>query len=344
MKQSKPSGVSPETGDRPNRYLDALRLIRNITVAANASATVEQAVLAALDQLLQFTQWYGGAVFMPAECGSFRLLHLRSLAGRPEENAAAMRKEFADKRWRPGADSLVGRVAQSAEPEWATESQMLREPQRYLYGSISLRHGIKTGLGFPVVADGSVAAILVFGDTTLISSDTLLCELMKEIGVQLGHVVRRDQARRALQAKQIALAEVLQIIQSDQDVVGRRVVANVEKLVLPHLRLLKESLRGEQIKSIREIESALREIVSPFADNLSRRIDALTPAEIRICRHIRNGLSVKEIARLEELSCDTVSTHRRSIRRKMGLVEKKTNLAAHLSAIADNSTAALLKV
>ena len=47
---------------------------------------------------------------------------------------------------------------------------------------------------------------------------------------------------------------------------------------------------------------------------------------------IRNGLSTKEIAQLRCISPATVRRHRENIRRKIGLKNRKANLATYLQA------------
>ena len=64
---------------------------------------------------------------------------------------------------------------------------------------------------------------------------------------------------------------------------------------------------------------------------------ALTPAQVRLCSLIRRGLANKEIARLEHLSTETVRTHRRNIRRKLGLINKKVNLSTYLATTFNDS-------
>ena len=74
-------------------------------------------------------------------------------------------------------------------------------------------------------------------------------------------------------------------------------------------------LTARQREITRRIASDLGRITSPFVDELSRRAASLSPVEVRICNLIRQGLAVKEVSRIEQVSPSTVSTHRRSIRR-----------------------------
>lgn len=52
----------------------------------------------------------------------------------------------------------------------------------------------------------------------------------------------------------------------------------------------------------------------------------LTPREIEVCRLVRDGSSTKEIASNLHLTFETVQTHRKNIRRKLGLNGSKASL------------------
>lgn len=80
-----------------------------------------------------------------------------------------------------------------------------------------------------------------------------------------------------------------------------------------------------QRKYIDLIENSLNELTSAFIDTLTRQYGSLTPAELRICHSIRQGLSTKEIAGLEHSSAATVSKHREHIRKKLGITNQRTN-------------------
>jgi len=56
----------------------------------------------------------------------------------------------------------------------------------------------------------------------------------------------------------------------------------------------------------------------------------LTPAEIQISNLIKQGKTTKEIADLLNLSDRTIETHRKNIRRKIGIRNKSENLRTHL--------------
>lgn len=146
-----------------------------------------------------------------------------------------------------------------------------------------------------------------------------------------------DNANRALTAKNTALHEVLASIEAERKQVGKQVQTNVERVVLPQLRSLKNGLNRQQQRVIEQVEQELGEIVSPFIDKVSRNVASLTTTELRVCNFIKRGLAVKEIAEMEHLSPETIAAHRRSIRRKLGIANQKVNLTTYLQTVFDHT-------
>lgn len=78
--------------------------------------------------------------------------------------------------------------------------------------------------------------------------------------------------------------------------------------------------------------ATLAERYRQFLGNLTLLAPTLTPAEERVCVHIVEGRSTKDISDLLSLSLRTVENHRMSIRRKLGLRDKE-NLITVLASI-----------
>jgi PAS domain S-box-containing protein len=139
-----------------------------------------------------------------------------------------------------------------------------------------------------------------------------------------------ENANRSLEAKNIAMREVLANIEAERHKIGQRINKNVGEIILPLLHSLRQGATRQQQRGIDQIDKCLQEIISPFIDNVDRAMTGLTPTELRVCSFIRRGLAVKQIADLEHLSPETISAHRRNIRRKLQIANRKINLTSYL--------------
>jgi PAS domain S-box-containing protein len=147
-------------------------------------------------------------------------------------------------------------------------------------------------------------------------------------------------ANRSLETKNIAMHEILANIEAERDKIGQRINKNVEEIILPLLQSVKQGATRQQQRTIDQIEKCLREIISPFIFEMAHSVRNLTPTELRLCSFIKRGLAVKEIAEIEHLSPETISAHRRNIRRKLQIAHRKINLTSYLRNVLSDSPAA----
>ena len=79
------------------------------------------------------------------------------------------------------------------------------------------------------------------------------------------------------------------------------------------------------------VEKALRALTSPMSTSAEPpTLAVLTQRELEVCRMIAKGFSSKQIADKLSISPQSVQTHRNHIRRKLGLLNKRMNLATFL--------------
>jgi PAS domain S-box-containing protein len=134
-----------------------------------------------------------------------------------------------------------------------------------------------------------------------------------------------------LEEMNIAMKVLLKKRAEDKKDIEDNVLTNVKELIAPFFKKIKETKLDNQQKTFLSIiESNLNEIISPFTRKMSLKYLNLTPTEIRIVNLIRHGNSSKEIAELLNVSPRTVETHRKNIRRKIGLEGNRANLRSHL--------------
>jgi len=160
---------------------------------------------------------------------------------------------------------------------------------------------------------------------------SVLMHMKAEADLRAAHkAIQRE--HQALQDANIALRAVLSRLEDEKQEIRASILANIQKIIMPIVFELELEVTGRQRSYVTLLRQSLQEITSPFLTQLSREHMQLTPVEIAIGTMIRNGLSTKEIAQLRCISAATVRRHRENIRRKLGLRNRKANLATYLQA------------
>ena len=144
--------------------------------------------------------------------------------------------------------------------------------------------------------------------------------------------------RKSLEELNTAMRVLLKKRVADKAKTKESVLANVKKLIEPYFEKIKKTnLNTQQAALLSIVESNLLEIISPFTKEVSIKYFNLTSTEIQVAKQIKRGYTTRKIAAFMNISPRTVETHRKNIRRKIGLEGKKTNLRSHLLSIANGS-------
>ncbi len=164
---------------------------------------------------------------------------------------------------------------------------------------------------------------------TNMTTQALQRETLERIVGEKTEALRREKAQ--LEEMNITLRNVLKSVGREHEEHASNLAAKVNTLVLPAL---------ERIES--ENDPAIRKgYVTVVKDQLTRLLPRdsggmplllkLTQMEMKVCQFIQSGHSNKDIADLLNLSVETIQTHRKSIRRKLGLHGRNISLYAHLN-------------
>jgi DNA-binding CsgD family transcriptional regulator len=140
-----------------------------------------------------------------------------------------------------------------------------------------------------------------------------------------------DLKNKSLEEMNTALRVLLKRRDEDKTEIEEKVLLNVRDLVIPYIEKLKNGgLDAREKFLVNILESNLKDVLSPFLRRLSSKHLKLTPTEIKISNLVRQGKTTKEIADFLNLSGKTIDSHRRNIRRKLGIRNKKETLRTHL--------------
>jgi PAS domain S-box-containing protein len=138
---------------------------------------------------------------------------------------------------------------------------------------------------------------------------------------------------RELEESNTALKVLLKQRENDKREIEEKILSNIKHLILPYITKLKLNRKmSDELVYLNILESNMKEIISPFSICFSSNYLNLTPREILIADLIKDGKQDKEITEILNISLDTVKSHRKNLRKKLGIVGKKTNLRSHLLA------------
>ena len=164
-------------------------------------------------------------------------------------------------------------------------------------------------------------------------------QLMKEIAQRRGiedALIRREtdleEKTDNLEELNVALKILLQQRDKDKREFEEWVTANVENVIMPYIGKLKKiGLGAEQSACVKILEANIRNITSSFSHRLSPKYMNLTFKELQIADLVKEGNSSKDVAAILNVSERTVDFHRKNIRKKLAIADRKTNLRTYLS-------------
>jgi PAS domain S-box-containing protein len=180
---------------------------------------------------------------------------------------------------------------------------------------------------------GHPAAIVIFRDITeRVKAEKALQEAHHELELRVKERTKDLEIKtKSLEEMNTAMKVLLKKREEDKTEIEDNVLTNVKELVMPFVEKFRETQLDDQQKTfLNIIESNLNEVISPFSRRLSLDYLNLTPTEIQIANMTKHGSTSKKIAKVMNISPRTVDTHKKNIRRKIGLEGKRANLRSYL--------------
>jgi len=134
----------------------------------------------------------------------------------------------------------------------------------------------------------------------------------------------------ALAERNIALKQILEHIEEERQVFKQKICKDIESVLVPLIKNLKNSASPKYNRELHEIEYGLSVVLTKDIDEFNRRYAELSSRESEICEMIKSGMSSKEISNTLNLSLLTIHKHREQIRKKLEITNKNIDLAAFL--------------
>jgi DNA-binding CsgD family transcriptional regulator len=164
----------------------------------------------------------------------------------------------------------------------------------------------------------------------VVSHEDITALKLTEEALRRSRKALNDQAQ-SLEESNIALKVLLNQRDLDRQELERKVLSNVKGLVLPYVEKLKGArLKPRERTLVEIVDTHLQDIISPLLQNIANADILLTPQEMHIAALIKDGQSSKEIAEVLNISEATVNFHRKNLRIKFGLQNRRANLRSYL--------------
>lgn len=164
----------------------------------------------------------------------------------------------------------------------------------------------------------------------VVSHEDITALKLTEEALRRSRKTLNDQAQ-SLEESNIALKVLLNQRDLDRQELERKVLSNVKGLVLPYVEKLKGArLKPRERTLVEIVDTHLQDIISPLLQNIANADILLTPQEMHIAALIKDGQSSKEIAEVLNISEATVNFHRKNLRIKFGLQNRRVNLRSYL--------------
>jgi len=148
-----------------------------------------------------------------------------------------------------------------------------------------------------------------------------------EESLRISEVKLREQ-KLSLEQKNIALREIVAQIETEKSNIRNDIMANLNTSVFPIIEKIKTQKNIH--KYIDLLLHHLKQLESSFSSKIIKKSVNLTSREIEICNMIKGNLTSSEISDLLNVSRQTIDKHRRNIRKKLKLRDKKPHLASFL--------------
>ena len=228
---------------------------------------------------------------------------------------------------------LDDKVRQEYELVFKTGKPLITEEEH----TVKNRRIVTETRKFPIYIDKKVKKIVtaVHDITRRKHIEAALHKSHDELDIRVNERTKELEIKtKNLEEVNTALGVLIKKRDEDKAELEERILANSMELILPYIEKLEStSLDDRQKAYLSILVSNFNDIISPFSTSLTNGYVKLSSAEIRVSDLIKHGKRTKEIAELLSLSARTVESHRKNIRRKLGLSNKRANLRSHLMSL-----------
>ncbi len=138
--------------------------------------------------------------------------------------------------------------------------------------------------------------------------------------------------KNQLEEMNVTLRTVMKSVDKERESFQKNIDRTVTRTLIPTLNTIRKEKSGDIRNAYLSIlEDQLFKLTQGGENGRQAILLKLTPMEMKICGFIEAGVSSQEIADALNLSIVTIQTHRRNIRRKLNIQNRKVNLFTFLN-------------
>ncbi|QDV43962.1 Globin-coupled histidine kinase [Stieleria neptunia] len=139
----------------------------------------------------QMTDWSVGHAYWPSPSEPSRLVSADIWHFPDPERLESFRQAVENTFFVTG-DCLPGRIWETGQPAWI---ENIQQDPNFIRKTLCESHGLRSALGFPLVIDGQVVAVLEFFSERTIQADEVMLLMARSVGEQVGRVLERIQVK-----------------------------------------------------------------------------------------------------------------------------------------------------
>jgi signal transduction histidine kinase len=167
----------------------------------------------------------------------------------------------------PGV-GLAGRVWSEARPIWVPD---LAKERNFVRGNLALEIGLRSGMGFPVLTDRGVLAVMTIFTRSSDDPDRVLLQTLTSIGSQIGQFIQRRRAEEDLRRAHGELEA--RIARRTEQLSGMNQALQTEIAVRTHAE---DSLRKLSTRLLRVQDEERQRLARELHDSTAQGLAALS--------------------------------------------------------------------
>ena len=169
-----------------------VKLLQQVAIAANAAASFEGAMRAAVDAVCEETGWPVGHVFRVQEDG---LLESTAIWHLSDPAIYETFRELSEKALFDPGEGLPGEVLATGHARWMNDVSV---DDSFIRREAAGKAGLRAALAFPVSLEDNLVAVMEFFSDRYERPDAAFLEVMEHIGTLLGHAGEQRLMEEAL--------------------------------------------------------------------------------------------------------------------------------------------------